>query len=211
MTSKRKNAIKADVKLKKPSEIAAGSQPSGRKPLIELSEDEQMRLIKQSGILDKMKTVDSAKATESSVEYVEERLPLAEEIFNATLFIIPTCFLLLLMEILIHFQYQQKPTLRNILDRMIPSVPILSLFVFYTLRYKSYRKMQLIMFFIAILSSTRLIYQFNKSTFMVNMKQGPPLVTLWIYCIVQLDLSPAVISLAITSAFVYWKNLKLVF
>jgi hypothetical protein len=91
MVSKRKKAAK--VESVPPSEVASSSS----KPLIELDEAEQLRLIEQSGILDRMKKVE-VERDPNGVEYVEERLPLAEEILNAVIYIIPTSFLLLMME-----------------------------------------------------------------------------------------------------------------
>jgi hypothetical protein len=41
--------------------------------------------------------------------------------------------------------------------------------------------------------------------------QCPPLATIWIYTIVQLDVVPAVANLAIVAAWVKWKGLKLIF
>lgn len=80
----------SEVKLKANAKVPA-------KPLIELSEEEQMRLINQSGILDKFKQTEAA-ASKETAEVVEERLPLGEEILNSILYIIPASFLLLLME-----------------------------------------------------------------------------------------------------------------
>jgi len=87
----------------------------------DIPEDEQWRLINESGVLNK---VNSA---------YDGEVPLAEEIFNAITIIIPISFLLLLMEILIHFQYGKHPSLHALVDRMLSGVPILSIFIFYIL------------------------------------------------------------------------------
>lgn len=70
---------------KLPSELSTRAVP--QQPLIEIAEEEQWRIIKQTGILD---------AAKDSV--VEERISLGDEIFNAVLLIIPFSSLLLLME-----------------------------------------------------------------------------------------------------------------
>ncbi len=59
------------------------------KPLIEIPEQEQWRIIKQTGILDAAKLRD---------QRVVEEISLGDEIFNAVLLIIPFSSLLLLME-----------------------------------------------------------------------------------------------------------------
>jgi hypothetical protein len=72
----------------------------------------------------------------------EETTPLADEIFNAVLLIVPFSFLLLMMEMfvsflsgeptltetpwqssLIHFQYGKRPSLQALVDRMAPGIP----------------------------------------------------------------------------------------
>lgn len=78
----------------------AGKIQSQNTPLIQLSEEEQWRLIEQSGILKKVPTSDS-EPTSSSTPLQgnddEEEYPLAEEIFAATTLLIPMSFLLLMM------------------------------------------------------------------------------------------------------------------
>jgi hypothetical protein len=74
-----------------------------------------------------------------------------------------------------------------------------------------------------------MIYLINRGSWLINMKQVfltlptdqivwklispqcPPLAVTWIYVIVQLDLGPSVASLAIVGAWVWWKQMKLVF
>lgn len=77
-----------------PSEIPpskALSHPVPEKPLIDIPEGEQWRLIKQTGIRD----AANQRRKETSVE---EQISLWDEIFNAVLLIIPFSSLLLLME-----------------------------------------------------------------------------------------------------------------
>jgi len=57
---------------------------------VELAEDEQWRLINESGILQKVST--------KKEDEEEEDYPLAEEIFSAVTLIIPFSFLLLMMD-----------------------------------------------------------------------------------------------------------------
>jgi hypothetical protein len=102
-------------------------------PTTEIPEDEQWRLINESGILS---NVPRAQVTDD-----EEATP-ADEIFNAVLLIIPFSFLLLLMEMfvsslsgeptlteiswqsrLIHYQYGKQPSFQALVDRMAPGVP----------------------------------------------------------------------------------------
>jgi hypothetical protein len=76
--------------------------PSQNTPDLQISEEEQWRLIEQSGVLKKVPTSDH-KPTSSSTPQAnqgnddEEEYPLAEELFAAATLLIPISFLLLLM------------------------------------------------------------------------------------------------------------------
>lgn len=73
------------------------SKVPSTKPLIEISEEEQWRLIHDTGILHKVSDVTNSEAAATDTQG-REALDLGDEIFNATLLIIPFSFLLLLME-----------------------------------------------------------------------------------------------------------------
>lgn len=96
-------------------------------------------------------------------------------------------------------------------------------------RYKHTRWMQAAFFVLSVASGTTLIYRVNYSNWLVNMqevsdtwstpqlrlfnglKQCPPLGTIWVYTILQLDLVPAVMALAAVAAWVRWSGARLVF
>ncbi|KAK0486908.1 hypothetical protein EDD18DRAFT_1192310 [Armillaria luteobubalina] len=200
MTNKRKTA-----NVKEASSTAA-KIPS--KPLIQLSEEEQWRLINESGVLHEVTAAEHAPSSEGIKQRKEEDSPLAEEIFDAVVLIIPFTFLLVMMEILIHQQYGKVATLKILADKLISGVPILSVFIFYTTRYKSHRTMQFTFFVIANVVGPRMVYLLSRGSWLVNMKQCPPLATIWVYTIFQLDLGPAVLNLTFVVAYVWWKELK---
>ena len=75
----------------------AGKTQSQNTPLIQLSEEEQWRLIEQTGILKKVPTSETSSSTPAQGNDDEEEYPLAEEIFAATTLLIPISFLLLMM------------------------------------------------------------------------------------------------------------------
>ncbi|KAJ7638733.1 hypothetical protein FB45DRAFT_1023502 [Roridomyces roridus] len=164
---------------------------------MDIPQEEQWRLINESGVL---KKVDSAPP---------EPTPPGEEIFNAILVIIPCTFLLILMQILIFQQYGQDPNLKVLLDKLITGVPILSIFVFYTTRHKQDSRMQRLLFFIGTAAGSRMLYLLKWGSYLVNMQQVPPLITLWVYIVVQLDLGLACLNLLMVGAFYWWKGLNL--
>jgi hypothetical protein len=65
-----------------------------QKPLVEISEDEQWRLIQESGVLKKISTQNPEESTIDN----DEALPLAEEIFNTVVLLMPFTFFLIMMD-----------------------------------------------------------------------------------------------------------------
>jgi len=139
---------------------------------LKLPKEEQLRLINESGVLEKL---TGAGFRDGNLANAEDSasIPLADEIFNATLLVIPFSFLLLMFEILIQQQYARQPTLRDLADRMVPSVPILSIFIFYTSRYKQHRLTQFLLFWLSVAAGTRMLYLLKRGSWLVNMKQPP--------------------------------------
>jgi len=169
---------------------------------IEISPEEQWRLINQTGILKQHIPHSSAADVEKG-----DGQTLADEIFSAITLIIPFSFCLLLFEIMIHFQYGKKPTARELSAKIIPNLPILSAFIFYSSRYKFTRKGQMALFLLGCTVGSRLLWNLNKENWLVNMQQCAPLATVWVYTVVQLDLGPAVLSLFACYGFMKWKGL----
>jgi len=91
MTSARKNKSPKTIPLASPSSKVTQAPI---KPLIEIPEDEQWRLIKQTGILSSA-SLDTAPTTNPASNEV---MSLSDEIFNSILLIIPFSSILLLME-----------------------------------------------------------------------------------------------------------------
>ncbi|KAJ7129773.1 hypothetical protein C8R44DRAFT_615137 [Mycena epipterygia] len=201
--------------------------PSSTKP-VDIPEDEQWRLINESGVL---KKVDSPSEPELPLgegicafrpPHTTPTLILSQEIFNALLLITPCSFLLLLMDILIYQQYGQDPNLKTVVERMIQGVPILSIFVFYSKvstemltrylaasRYKRDQRMQLLLFLLGTAAGSRMLFLIKRGSYLVNIQQCPPLVTVWVYIVIQLDLGLAVLNLAMVGTFCWWKGLDL--
>lgn len=135
-----------------PEEAPARAKPE--KPLIEIDEEEQWRIINESGILNNpaLKTGSLSPGQTTAVQEVNEEMTLGDEIFNALLLIIPFSSLLLLFEVyvfynantcpmtrakhyfcsLIRHQYGKRASMEVIMDRMVPGIPSMSIFTFST-------------------------------------------------------------------------------
>ncbi|KAG2042940.1 hypothetical protein BDR03DRAFT_989972 [Suillus americanus] len=177
-----------------------------QKALVEISEDEQWRLIEQTGVLRKISDTQKPGETTDNVE----SLSLADEIFNAVTYIIPLTSFLIMMDILIHQQYAKQPTAGEIAGRLITNFPILSIFVFYTTRHKANPRMQLALFILSLGVGPRMIWLINRGSWLVNMRQCPQFATIWLYTVIQLNLNWALLTLVMIGAWAWFTGMKLV-
>jgi len=115
-----------------------------------------------------------------------------------------------MMIIMAHRQYAQEVTISLILEQLLTSIPLLSVFIFYTTRHKADRRMQLGLAILSVVSGCRLIYVVNRTNWTIIMRQCPPLGTMWVYTIIQLDLVKAVAALVAVAAYVQWAGLKII-
>ncbi|CAE6449640.1 unnamed protein product [Rhizoctonia solani] len=176
-----------DIPLKRPSELG------------EIPHDEQMRLIHDTGILNRFPTE-------------EERLaPLADSILDTAIMAIPLSTLYIVLDLLVQQQYAQQPTFKEELGRVVTNVPILFILIHYTNKHKATPLAQLMLFLTAILAGPRMIWLVNKGSWLHVTRQAPPLGTIWVYTIIQLNLAPAVASLAIVFGLAKFMDWKLVF
>lgn len=89
---KGKPTSSKDVPMVKPSEI---SKKKTRKPLIEISEEEQRRLVKESGILKQIPRPGQVLSADAGDL---EDMTFGEEVGNVLFHIVPLTFLLIMMD-----------------------------------------------------------------------------------------------------------------
>jgi len=169
----------------------------------EISEEEQWRIINETGLLKQMKTSPPTAQVQEQVE-----TPFAEEILNAMLLIAPFTFLLVMMDVVVHQQYAQKADLKVIVERLVSALPILSIFIYYTNKHKGNWRAKYLFFALSLAVGPRLVWVVNRAAWGVVMQQSPPLSVLWIYTIYQMDLGPAVLSLVFVGAWFLQSGLK---
>ncbi|KAJ3817088.1 hypothetical protein F5880DRAFT_121368 [Lentinula raphanica] len=108
--------IMAWIRQRKPNPEPPKSDAT---PLIDIPEDEQWRLINESGVLHKI----SSDEAPTDSEYTS-----MDEILDTSMIIIPFCSLLLLMDILIHNQYGRQASFKELFHGTSSRGPILALF-----------------------------------------------------------------------------------
>ncbi|KAF8138573.1 hypothetical protein EV363DRAFT_1314286 [Boletus edulis] len=192
--------------------------PTGQTPLVEIPEEEKWRLIRESGLLERFNDTGKSPSTSSSTptpplttdpEEHDGPSPLFEEIFNALMLIMPHTFFLIMMDILIHHQYAKQASFRDIMDRLINTFPIMALFMFYTIRHKNSTITQLGLLLLSFGVGPRMIWLVNRGSWLKNMAQCPQFATIWLYTVIQLKLSFALLSLVLIGGWSWWTGMKL--
>ncbi|KAG8764324.1 hypothetical protein FRC15_007686 [Serendipita sp. 397] len=197
MSRKRQNAGSENNVAAKPEEI--------------ITEEEQLRIIQESGIL---KIATENQATISPIVGRKDepsKATLIDELLDTVILLIPFSFLYVGMDIMVKQQYAQHPNFREELEQYLSAIPILALFIFYSNRYKPKLLLQIAMSLASVASGCRLVYIINKSPFGIVIQQAPPLGVIWVYTIVQLHLAYACLALAAVFVYVRAYGMKIVF
>lgn len=162
---------------------------------------------------DQVPIVDLHTTAQSLMTEVQEDAmsPRVEKFFDLLIWSIPFTSLFVLLDVMIHQQYAMHPTLAQEFGRMIGTVPILVAIIWLTTISPRIPRdiMQYLFFAAAIMMGSSFIWIFHKSPFMEVIRRTPPLGTLWIYCVVKLDLIPCVTSVAAVGGFAWWNELPL--
>lgn len=162
-----------------------------------------------------------------------------ENFFDLIIWGVPFTSLFVLLDIMIQQQYAMHPTILQEIGRMLGTIPFLLGIIWIsksqadalvncqfsishlklcscplpfsaTIRpVFSRTRLQAILFLASTLCGCSFIYVFNESLWQDVMRRSAPLGTLWIYCIVKLDLLPCVVSLALVGGFIWWQDLPI--
>ncbi|KAI9829535.1 MAG: hypothetical protein M1826_005580 [Phylliscum demangeonii] len=124
--------------------------------------------------------------------------------FGNALFLSSTLSTLhLTLDVLVHQQYRQ-----TIEWRMISF--LLFTLVYLVRRHTRYRRLQPLFFFAcSVLAGCWLIDATNVAPYFAVMKRAPPLGTLWVWAVLEMDLMPALASLVVAVAFFWWGGYSL--
>ncbi|KJX95073.1 hypothetical protein TI39_contig4134g00036 [Zymoseptoria brevis] len=111
------------------------------------------------------------------------------------------------LDVLVYNQYAQEIVWPAIWQRSGTMLPILFL-VIYMLRSDLARRLgiirQLFFLVVGVAAGCYMIHAGNKHQYFAVMKQAPPLGTLWIYSVLEMDLLFAMGSLLLNAGFLLW-------
>lgn len=190
------------------------------RPLLEMSEEEQWNIINETGILHNIKTQPAATSSLSSAKNkkpqykggldndndADDADAGGDVAFHASLMTIPLLTLYFALDYTVHQQYDfdHLISLKATAKRYTPLALVLYTLIYFTHKHKRSRLAQLLFTLLSIGAGVGLIYFSTEAnqTF-GNMKKTPGLAVLWIYTVVQLDLTLALVSLAISMIFFY--------
>ncbi|KAH8552347.1 hypothetical protein BGW37DRAFT_424718 [Umbelopsis sp. PMI_123] len=163
----------------------------------DISDTDKWRIIEQSGVL-------KNAATQSTANEVDQDSNTLDYVLQAVFLAFPFSFLFATFEVTVQVQYSEPWSYRQLGWRMLHVLPALIPLIYVTNRYKPTRVMQALMTISSVVVGAFLLYTVHKSPSMGQMLRAPGLATIWIYLIVQLDLTPAVITLAIVGVYYYY-------
>ncbi|KAK6909697.1 hypothetical protein L486_00656 [Kwoniella mangroviensis CBS 10435] len=203
-TRQRKNKSKSKTNKEDPSlaiplrKPSSSSSSANTKPLIDVDLPENSSIY----TLNPGETISPDHLSNNTTEEQEQQEEDGDdEIFNTLILVVPFTFLYLLLDILVHLQYNHRPDKSDLMKGCIVALP--------TNRHASHWITNSFLISASLISGCRLIYLVNTASWSVVTAEAPPMGTLWILTIVQLPLSRAVLALGLVGGWIWWKGMKL--
>ncbi|KAF2762647.1 hypothetical protein EJ05DRAFT_8388 [Pseudovirgaria hyperparasitica] len=179
------------------------SGPKG-KTLFQLAEE-------RSAELNKGKPFPKQSFTEESGEVVswndEAMGPAAE----AVLWSFSLSMVHLMLDVLVNNQYRQEIVWTDIWSRFGTSLPVFwfMVYLFHTPTAKKLGVLKQIFFLAtAVSAGCYMVYSGNTKGYYAVMKRAPPLGTVWIWAVVELELVYALVSVVGVGCYVWWNGYK---
>ncbi|RKP27123.1 hypothetical protein SYNPS1DRAFT_2969, partial [Syncephalis pseudoplumigaleata] len=166
-----------------------------------IPDDEKMRLIRESGLLQKInysekgsgkrrKRAGNNHNDDDGGAYEDDYL------FMATVYTIPFCTIYIVMDALIHRQYNEEAPPIEIIMRALKALPLFFTMIYVSNRYRKHAVVQWLLPGVSAASGCYLLHLLNTSPAYGIMRQCPGLATIWIYSVFLMDLLPALGTLA---------------
>jgi hypothetical protein len=154
-----------------------------------IPDDEKIRLIQQTGILDRIPKPKKKKQPSGISSFSEDYL------FLAILYTIPFCTIFAIMDTLIHRQYNQEAPITEVVTRVLKALPVLFALIYLVNRFRQRFWIRFLLPGASAAAGCYLLYILKNSPAYGVMRQCPGLATLWIFTVFMMDLWPALGSL----------------
>ncbi|KAJ2738629.1 hypothetical protein GGI20_006246 [Coemansia sp. BCRC 34301] len=173
----------------------------------EIPDNEKMRLIRESGIMNKY-AKDKSHGTGSDVEDDdalqydqdddEAKIPTW---MDALIYTVALAAVYGLFEALVNQQYNVDVVFSEILLRMAKSAPAIYFIVYLTSRYRKVRIVNLLILLGSCASGCYFIHLNLHSPRLGIMRRAPGLITMWIYLTFLMDVRPSIINALVVCLF----------
>ncbi|KAF9544668.1 hypothetical protein EC957_011775 [Mortierella hygrophila] len=170
----------------------------------DIPEPEKWKIITESGIIDQVNASDKRKRRQKQAQEAADR----DYIFEGIFFSIPTTCLFVVMDVLVHRQFGEAYGGSDIFHKVIKIFPAILIMVYFSNKSKNSKFTQAAMFVISTICGCYFLHTMFRSPAMGIMLRSPGVITILVYCIVQLNLLPAVISLALCGLYYQFGNVK---
>ncbi|KAF2665257.1 hypothetical protein BT63DRAFT_429179 [Microthyrium microscopicum] len=130
---------------------------------------------------------------------------------NALIYCISLSMLHVTLDVMVLTQYNQDVEWRLIAGRMLRLTPALFvvLYVFHTEGVKRWKKMRQLFFLgLSIGAGCYMLYAANEFGYYFVMRRCPPLGTLWVWSVIEMDLAYALVHAATVLGFMWWGEYK---
>ncbi|KAF9276213.1 hypothetical protein BGZ68_010191 [Mortierella alpina] len=175
----------------------------------DIPDPEKWRIIKESGIMEQVKAGDESRRLGNKRRHRRHDDDKDRDyVFEGIFFSIPTTCLFVVMDILVHRQFGEEYGTSDIFHKVIKVFPVILFMVYFSNKSKNSQFTQAVMFVTSVLCGCYFLHTMFRSPAMGIMLRAPGIITILVYCIVQLNLLPAFISLALCGLYYKFGNVK---
>jgi hypothetical protein len=191
----------ADVPLAQPDR----SGPKG-KTLFEIADEKRAEMAKKHPELFKNHAQDDELAERAARDFSDDPLGAFGE---AILYSTTLTMLHFTLDVLVYNQYRQEIVWKDIFMKSGKVLPVL-LVVVWLLHTETAMKLktprQLIFLATAIAAGCNMIYSGNREGYYAVMKRAPPIGTIWVWAVLELQLPYAVGSVVVVLGYLWWNG-----
>ncbi|KAG0245862.1 hypothetical protein B0O80DRAFT_495851 [Mortierella sp. GBAus27b] len=181
------------------------SDASDSSDIDDIPDPEKWRIITESGILEQANARENRSMAHRNQEIEEAD---RDYLFEGIFFSIPTACLFIVMDILVHRQYGETYSGPDVISKLVKVFPAIFIMVYFSNKHKSSKFVQAIMFVVSTICGCYFLHTMYRSPALGIMLRAPGIITILVYCIVQLNLLPAVVSLALCGLYYQFGNVK---
>ncbi|KAG0215135.1 hypothetical protein BGX28_000840 [Mortierella sp. GBA30] len=178
------------------------SDESDSSDIDDIPEPEKWRIIKESGIIEQVQAIDEQSRVSKRHRHRHDDKD-RDYVFEGIFFSIPTTCLFVVMDILVHRQFGENYGGSDVFRKVVKVFPAILIMVYLSNKSKNNKFTQAAMFIISTICGCYFLHTMFRSPAMGIMLRAPGIITILVYCVVQLDLLPAVRRFTFEMSFLF--------